>query len=353
MATIKRPDLLPRLQGWSDDLRLLLCAGPDESGVREAADLARQTLADADDPMAVTDLQADQLRSDPGLLADEAASVSMFGGRRVIRVQAATEAVANAVEILLQAPVAGNPVIMQAGNLTKASGLRKLVEKSPAALMLMCYPLEGGALMRWLRTEADARGLELTRQVAERLVSAADADTGILKSELDKFALYLDASPDAPAKLDRTAFLALAADSAEENIGLLVSAVVACDRAGLERQLRLLSGSSAIPVLRALARRLVQMADARQAMDAGASASAAVRGLRPPIFPFREQDLVAAALPQWPRSRIEAGLQQMLMAERLIKTPSGPGDRAGWQAILALTGRISDDPVLGDRRRRA
>ncbi len=336
MASLKRSDLARALQQWNPDMRLLLLAGPDESGSREAADLALRALADPQDPLSVIDLTPEQLRADPGRLADEAASVSMFGDRRAIRVSGAGENVQEAVDLLLAAPVAGNPVVMLAGNLAKTSGLRKLAEKSPLAQLLLSYPLEGGALLRWLKDQADARGLLLTRQVADRLLAATDADIGILSAELDKFQLFLNASAQSPQRLDGQAFSALAADSAEENIGALVSAVIAGDARARERQLRLLAGSSAIPVLRALARRLLQMAEARAAMDRGSSAAAAVRQLRPPIFPFREQDLVAAALADWPQPRINRALAQMLQAERRIKTASGPGDRAGWQAILAL-----------------
>lgn len=335
MTVLRRPDLPRSLARW--DARLLLLAGPDEAGVRAAAAEAIAAFADAADPLSVTDLAPEQLAADPGLLADEAAATSMFGGRRAIRVMGAGEGVATAVELLLAAPVAGNPVVILAGNLTKASNLRKLAEKSPQARLLLCYPLEGRALAHWLKGAADARGVQLTRTTAERLLQATDGDIGILESELDKFQLYLDASPENPQRLGRAAFTALGADSAEEDIGQLVAAVIAGEAEATERQLQLLAGSSAIPALRALARRFVQMLEARAAMDAGASASAAVRTLRPPVFPFAAQDALAAALPRWPAARIRRALRAMLAAERAIKQPASAGDRLGWQAIMALS----------------
>ncbi|MCG2842831.1 DNA polymerase III subunit delta [Sandaracinobacter sp. RS1-74] len=336
MAVLKRGELPRHLSRWNPDVRLLLLAGPDESGTREAAGAALNALGDREDPMSVTELSGDELRSDPGRLADEAASVSMFGGRRVIRVTGAGEAAQEAVRLLLAAPVAGNPVVMLAGELTKASGLRKLAEESPLALALISYPLEGRDLANWLAREAQERGLRLDGAVAERLLATSDGDTGILASELDKYALYLDSSPGEPKRLERAHVAALGADSAEEDMAALVSAVVAADRRAVERQLRLLADGSAIPALRAMARRLVQMAEARAAMESGADPRSAVKGLRPPVYPFREQDLLAAALPQWPMARIRRALSAMLEGERLIKTAGGPGDTAGWQAILGL-----------------
>lgn len=336
MAALKRAELPRLLARWNPDVRLLLLAGPDDSGSRDAATAALKALADPADPLSITELSPDELRSDPGRLADEAASFSMFGGQRVIRVAGAGEPAQEAVRLLLEAPVAGNPVVMLAGDLSKASGLRKLAEGSARALVLISYPLEGRDLDNWLSGEARARGLRLDADVAERLIATSDRDTGILASELDKFALFLDAAPNDVKRLERAHVAALGADSAEENVNALVSAVVAADRRAVERQLRLLADSSAIPALRALARRLIQMAEARAVMDAGADARTAVKGLRPAVYPFREQDLLAAALPAWPARRIRRALGAMIDGEKRIKTAGGPGDTAGWQAIMGL-----------------
>lgn len=347
MTAVRRPDLQRRLAAWDPQIRLILLSGPDESASRGLAQEALKALGDPTDPMALTDFSADELKSDPAKLADEAASVSMFGGRRLIRVTGAADSTAEAARLLLAAPVAGNPVIMLAGDLTRASTLRKLAEDSPAALALHSYPLAGADLDRWLQAEARGHGLRLESGVADRFLSAAGGDTGILASELAKFALFLDASPDAPKTLERGHLAALGADSAEEDMGLLVNAIVAGNAAAAERQLRLLEGSSAIPALRALARRLLQMAEARTAVDAGQQPAAAVKALRPPIF-WKDADMVAAALGRWPMPRIRKALSAVLAGEQAIKTAGGPGDTAGWQAIATLA-----QPRLGMGRESA
>lgn len=347
MTAVKRPDLQRRLAAWDPAIRLILLSGPDESASRGLALEALKALGDPTDPMALTDFTADELKSDPAKLADEAASVSMFGGRRVIRVTGAADSTAEAVRILLAAPVAGNPVVMLAGDLAKSSALRKLAEDSPHALALHSYPLTGADLERWLQAEARALGLRLETGVADRFLSATGGDTGILASELAKFALFLDATPEMPKTLERGHLLALGADSAEEDMGLLVQAIIAGNGPAAERQLRLLDGSSAIPALRALARRLLQMAEARAAVDAGQQPQAAVKALRPPIF-WKDVDMVAASLRNWPMPRIRQALAALLAGEQAIKTPRSPGDTAGWQAIAALA-----QPRLGMGRERA
>src|SRR4051812_35761724 len=110
---------------------LILLYGPDESGSRALAARVDKALgADAER----IDLAAAQLKSDPALLADEAASMSLFGGARHVRVDPAPDEVLEAVEALMEAPTAGNVVVLVAGNLRKDAKLVKLALASPMAL---------------------------------------------------------------------------------------------------------------------------------------------------------------------------------------------------------------------------
>lgn len=320
------------------EIRLYIFAGPDESGSRDLASRAVKALADRSDPLSVTDIAASDLAGDPGRLPDEAASVPMFGGTRVILVTGAGDAAAEAARLLLDAPVAGNPVVYVSGDLAKTNGLRKLAEEHPRARFLFSYPLDARDAGRWLLGAAGALGLKPEPGVGERLVAAADGDVGVLARELEKFALYLDATPEAPKRLSAADFARLGADSAEDDQNALVQAITIGDLITLERQLSLLAGSSAIPVLRAMARRLLLLADLRAAVDSGLQARAAVDRVRPPVF-WKDKDLLADSLSAWPERRIRIGLSAMLAAEEAIKTPNSVGDALGWQALLEMAVR--------------
>ena len=81
---------------------VVLIYGPDEGLVRErAALLIKSVLDDPGDPFRLSDLAADQIRSDPGLLADEARALCLMGGRRVVRVRQAADGLRAAVTTLL------------------------------------------------------------------------------------------------------------------------------------------------------------------------------------------------------------------------------------------------------------
>lgn len=338
MAVLKRPDLERLLDKWDRKVRLLLFAGPEESTSHDLAQLALKKLADPADPMALTDLPADELRRDPGKLTDEAASTSMFGGHRAIRVTGAGDGTTEAVKLLLDAPAAENPVVMVAGNLAKSSRLRKLAEKSANARILISYAMTPRDAHRFLTQQARSLGLNPEQGVIEQLVASADADIGILRSELEKFALYLDASPEQPASFTHADLSALGADAAAEDLGDLVNAITSGNAKMAGRQLDLLADSSPIPALRAMARRLMQILEARTAMDQGQPADIAVKAVRPPIF-WKDANLVSAALGGWPVARCRAGLRSMLATEFAIKTPGSAGNSLGWQALIRLVRR--------------
>jgi DNA polymerase III subunit delta len=69
-------------------IRAVLLFGPDIGKIKEFADrLGHTVLPSLDDPFRLADLTGAQLRDDPARLADEAAALSLTGGRRLIRVR--------------------------------------------------------------------------------------------------------------------------------------------------------------------------------------------------------------------------------------------------------------------------
>lgn len=314
--------------------RALLLHGPDDGAVRDTAARLAAAWADAADPLSIVAIDAADLTADPGRLADEAAAVSMFGGARVIRIDGATDAAAEAVTLLLDG-VAGDPVIITAGDLKKTSKLRQLAEKHPHALAVVHYA-DVGSSKRLAADRARALGLQPTRDALDRLEALAGGDRTVLAAELEKFALFLDASPEAPKRLDLEHLAALGADSGEAELDAFVAALLSGRGPALERQLALLgTGPGAIPTLRAIGRAIQQLIRIRAAIDAGQDPESAVKAARPPVF-WKQQGEVADRAARWPTPRLHRALLAVLAAERAIKTPHGPGDVAGWQALLRL-----------------
>ena len=71
------------------NLRVALVFGPDAGLVQERAEaLLKSVTPDLTDPFNVADFEEAAILADPARLSDEAAAMSMMGGRRVVRVLA-------------------------------------------------------------------------------------------------------------------------------------------------------------------------------------------------------------------------------------------------------------------------
>ncbi|USI74292.1 DNA polymerase III subunit delta [Sphingomonas morindae] len=315
-------------------VRCYLLYGPDESGSRALGAALATALGSEAERIDVTGAQ---LKADPALLADEAASNSLFGGRRFIRVEAAGEESVAAVEALLEAPAAGNPVLLIAGALKKDARLVKLLDAARNALVFASYAPEEADLARLAVALAREAGLAIDADLARRMVDACASDRAILASEILKLALYLDAAPDRPREAGHADLDAIGVDAGEADTSRLLDALFAGEARLLDRELSRAAaeGQDGIPLVRAALRRLLPMAQARAEMEAGAAPKAAVEKAAR-FLHWRDKDALALALPRWSPPRIAAAIERFAALERTLKSSRGPGPVAADQLLFTI-----------------
>lgn len=304
------------------DTRLYLLHGPDEAG---AADLAAR-LGKALGPEAERiDIDMKALRDQPGLLADEAASLSLFGGARYIRVQGIDEGAAEAVALLLSAERAGNPVVAIGPNLKASGKLVKAAIAAPTAMAFACYVPEGAGAAQLAGTIAREHGLRLTGDVPHRMAAAANGDRAILTREIEKLALFLDADQAHPRDADGAALDAIGADLGEGELFGAIEAILDGRVAEVGEELAKLGegGGSAIPLLRQLVRRLMTLAELRAEMDQGASVDDAMERHR--VF-FKERPATGRALRRWSAPQIARAIERVRQAERAMMHSGSAGE---------------------------
>lgn len=333
-----RAEFAKALERPDPGIRLYLFYGADEAASRDMANRLAAKLADPDDAMARVDIEAKSLSGDPGKLADEAASVSMFGGAKVIRVEGAGDDAEEAVRLLLDAAAAGNPVVMTAGALKKGSKLVTLAEAAPNGFAYISYAAEARDMIALVGEAAAELGLRPSRDAAARLADGCAGDRGVLRQELEKLALYLDASPEAPRPLERSDLAAVGATLDDADFSGLVEAVAGGKPEEADKQIAQLEGqgTAGIALIRAVARRLWLLAELRDAVDGGLSADAAIGALRPPLF-WKEKPQVTSQLQRWHAPALRAALLRLLEAERATKRSGSAGDVLSSQALLGVS----------------
>lgn len=329
----KRGDM-ERALAAPDALRLFLFHGPDAAGSNALLARLCASLGPGTEKVSIAPVA---LKADPALLGDEAASFSLFGGKRLIVVEGAGDEVADAVSGLLEAPGGGDPVAVIAGTLKKTSKLLALAENAARAIAFASYVPEGREADSLAIELGRAAGLDIAPDLARRLANASGGDRAILASEIDKFALYLDAAPDRPKQLDADVVDALSAGAEEGDLTRLVDAVLDGEPAQLERELKQLAGGAeAVGILRALLRRLLLLARHRGEVDRGNSVESVMAASGKSLF-FRDKPAVARQLGRWSADRLAAALSHSLEAERAVKSPGGLGP----DAVNALLFRIA------------
>ena len=312
---LRRPD---------PEIRAVLFYGPDAGLVRERAETAARAICpDLRDPFRVADLAGAALAADPARLADEAAQISLMGGRRVVRVREAGDAVASLFGRFL-ADMAGDALILvEAGELATRSALRRLFEDAPNATAIACYPDAPRDLAAVIRETFAAHRIAAGRDVVEFLIVHLGGDRLLTRAELEKLTLYAGEG----GRIEMEDAIAVVADSAALSLDDAVLAAAEGNAAALDRALTRVfqEGESPVSVIRAVLRYLQRLHVLAARISGGGSVEDAIRSARPPIF-FRQQDSYRRQLSRWNEAQLREALDRVAEAEFRMKLTGMPAE---------------------------
>jgi DNA polymerase-3 subunit delta len=313
-------------------LRFYLFHGPDEAQSRA---LGQRLL----DGLGATKfiVPAAAAKSDPATLADEAGAMTLFGGPRVIWVEPAGDEIAAGVEALLEAPASESPVVAIAGALRKTSALLKLAEAAPQAIAFAAYAPEGQDAERMVIDLGRRFGLKVGPSVAARLAQSAGNDQAIVAQELQKLALYVDASPQAPKDLDQDALDDVGAESSEGDFQRLADLALAGEVSELADELARLpaGGNEAIPVIRSLQRRLLMLAPLRARVERGERVDGIMTSMGKSLF-FKDKAKVQRMLSRWSAEGLATAAERAGKLERALMFTPAPDQEALGEELLAI-----------------
>jgi DNA polymerase-3 subunit delta len=180
-------------------------------------------------------------------------------------------------------------------------------------------------------------GLKVGSPVAARLADSCKNDQAIVSQELQKLALYVDASPNAPKELDQDAIDAVGAATAEGDFLRLADLALSGSIGELTEELSRLppGGSEAIPIVRSLQRRLLMLAPARARIERGESSDAVMTSLGRTLF-WKDKAVVARMLSQWDAERLARVAERAGRLERGLMFSSAPQAEALGEELLAI-----------------
>ena len=326
-------------------IRAVLVYGPDLGLVRERAEsVCRTVVADLGDPFRLAEITGASLDQDPARLADEVAAMALGGGRRVVRLRAATNKQTAVLRDCLETALGDTLVVVEADNLAPRDSLRALFEGADWAAAVPCYPDDGETIERLVQSTLRSAGLDAEPDALAYVSENLGEDRQVTRRELEKLVQYMASDGGTVSLADARAVIG---DGGAVELDDIAYACADGELAGLERGLtrRFLAGDGPVQALRAVARHFHRLHLVSAERDAGGSVEALVGRLRPPVF-FKRKAAFARQIRGWTTANLARAIDRLIEAEIQCKSTGMPDQAICRRTLLGLAG-------LASRRRRA
>jgi DNA polymerase-3 subunit delta len=312
---------------------IFLAYGPDAGLVRETAQrLVRQLSGDDPESASVVTLEGADVDADPSILAVEAKTMSLFGGKRIVRVRGASKSLVMTLTELRDDP-GGAAIILEAGNLAPKDALRALVEAAKLGRALPCYPDSDETLQALIRETFNQNGIRVDADVVTTLREILGNDREITRRELEKLSLYAANSKT----LTREDVLLLCAD----NGMLVIDAILDATGSGHAEKLEMALNralSSAVDPQRLLVMCTIHFANLRRwrtEVDTGKSPRMVLDNLRPKPH-FSRTSALEQQLRLWSDSALATASERIYQATADSRRRPALAEAGLRRALLAI-----------------
>jgi DNA polymerase III subunit delta len=325
------------IQRLPKEIRFYLVHGPDEGLAHERVKAIVRNLVDGDpDPLRLVRLEGDAAARDPGALADEAYAVSMFGGARVIWIDAQARDLLPALEPVFARPPTDCAIVVKAGQLKKGSGLRAAFETSPISAAIECYSDDASALETLIDAEARAAGLSIAPDARAALVALTGADRQTTRGEIAKLMLY--ARGKSPVTAEDVE--AIVSDAGPSNLDEVVDQTLLGDLNAVETALTRFfhEGGEADHLMMRLVQRLILLHRLRLEMDQGRPFEAACQALFVKL-PLSARRALARQAERWTSESIAQRLPAVRLASARVRGDSRLAEVLATRALWTLASR--------------
>jgi len=312
--------------------------GPDGGQVRELAKtFSEKFVSDPSDPFSVTRLTGAEIKSDGAVLYDAAFSMALTGGDCVVVVSEGTDVITSALEDVFSSTSPSWPIIVEAGELSPRSKLRKAFEGRKDAAAFGCYSEDGRNLERVVAGICQEFGLTISPDALAFLAGNLGGDRMVVRREVEKLCLYALEGSEGSGRIEFESAERCIGDSRESSIDAIVDAVgegrqktvgEILDKAFSE-------GVSAIAVIRAVQRHFQRLQLVNDLLSRGMTQDRAMGQLRPPVF-FKRKDSFLRQASGWNGQRLTWALGIITQCEIDCKSTGMPAELLCNRALMRI-----------------
>ena len=277
----------------------------------------------------------------PPFLSDEAAAIALTGGRRVIRFKDAGDRLAETMKAFLAEPPGDALIIVEGGELSASSKLRKVFEAASLGAALPCYRDEGRDLERFVSEALAEQDLRASPDAVGLLAELLGGDRLLTRSEIAKLAVYMGDQKD--VAVDDV--WAVIADSSHLTFETIARAVMAGDAVALGRGLDRAFGERENPVaiLGAVRRDLQRLALFMALLGETGSADAALKAMRlDRRRHFRIVEPLRSAAKRWRTDDVATALDWLAEADLYCKSTGFPDVTICREVLMRMTSGLRE-----------
>ncbi|ATP13038.1 DNA polymerase III subunit delta [Bartonella henselae] len=325
------------LKRFSRSFPIVLIYGPDRGLVCERVQhFIKLTQIAVEDPFCSVRLDAAEIDKDPARLLDEARTLSLLGGDRLIWVSngANQKNFLDALKILIKEPPEKSFILIEAGDLKKGTGLRNIIETASIAMALPCFADDIRALDALIDEVLGHFKMTLALDARKWLLHHLGGDHLVSRSELEKLCLYTLEKKHIILEDVKAVVSDVSALSQDEVIDTVLLGDVAGFEAHFSRYATL--QGALFFILSTAQRHFQQLQILRYQIDVeGKNMFTAISQAQPPIF-FQRKKTIERALSYWGREQISYAMERIQHA--VLESRKNPllGEAIIRQALLRL-----------------
>jgi DNA polymerase-3 subunit delta len=335
MAVLKPHEIEQFIKSPDDGISAILLYGTNEGRIKNIATrIVKSIIGSLDDPFNLVFLNETQLKDTPGLLRDEALALSFTGGKKVIRVTDPGPAFTRQLSGFLDENTSTNLLLVETGNLTKTSAVRKAFEKSAHSLAIAFYDDNPRDLANLIAQQAGENQISIDSVATSFLIETVGINRSILLSELNKLFSYCALSKTITVQ----DIQAICNDPLNNSLDELVDFTLVGDLVhSIDRFQQLVSsGVDPVKILNVIGYHLHRLQTFRVNADKSGNLEQAIRSARPPVF-FIRQPVVKRQVFLWQQKSLKRAISGVFEAIILTRQNAELSEKICERTIISLS----------------
>ena len=165
--------------------------GTDEGEIQKGFQEVKRFLNVTPDNFNISSISDDDLKKNSLVLTDEANTVSLIGGQRILLVEDASNLTKQSLVDFLDKQKTNALLIIKSGNLSKSSALRVEAEQNPFVLAFACYPPTESDLQKTISSFLMTAKKSVSQDVLKYLTQKLSSNAGVIEQELNKLLIFI------------------------------------------------------------------------------------------------------------------------------------------------------------------